>query len=111
MKRFILICILAGLPILMMAQEKAIIDKVIAIVGSELILLSDVEEQYDLMSKQQGTLPEGFRGRILENLLADRLLLNQARLDSIIVTDEEIETQLQARIDQILSYIKRVFPN
>jgi len=88
-----------------MAQNKAIIDKVVAIVGNELILLSDVEEQYDLASKQQGVVPEGFRGTILENLLADRLLLNQARLDSIIVTDEEVESQLQARIDQILAYM------
>ncbi len=105
MKRIILILIIAGFPILMMAQNRAIIDKVIAIVGSELILLSDVEEQYDLMSKQQGVLPEDFRGQILENLLADRLLLNQSRLDSIIVSDEEIESQLQARIDQILAYM------
>ena len=105
MKRFILILVLAGFPILMMAQDRAVIDKVVAIVGNELILLSDVEEQYDLASKQQGVLPEGFRGVILENLLADRLLLNQARLDSIEVTDEEVESQLQARIDQILAYM------
>jgi len=105
MKRVILILIIAGFPILMMAQNRAVIDKVIAIVGNELILLSDVEEQYDLMSKQQGVLPENFRGQILENLLADRLLLNQSRLDSIIVSDEEIESQLQARIDQILAYM------
>lgn len=105
MKRLILILMLAGFPLLMMAQNKAIIDKVIAIVGNELILLSDVEEQYDLAVKQQGVLPEGFKGVILENLLADRLLLNQSRLDSIEVTDDEVESQLQARIDQILAYM------
>ncbi|MFT5763830.1 MAG: peptidyl-prolyl cis-trans isomerase SurA [Saprospiraceae bacterium] len=105
MKRFILILMLAGFPLLMMAQNKAIIDKVIAIVGNELILLSDVEEQYELATKQQGVLPEGFKGVILENLLADRLLLNQSRLDSILVSDDEVESQLQARIDQILAYM------
>lgn len=105
MKRLILVLMIAGFPLLMMAQNRAIIDKVVAIVGNELILLSDVEEQYDLMSKQQGVLPENFKGNILENLLADRLLLNQARLDSIVVTDEEVESQLQARIDQILAYM------
>jgi peptidyl-prolyl cis-trans isomerase SurA len=105
MKRFILILMLAGFPLLMMAQNKAIIDKVIAIVGNELILLSDVEEQYELATKQQGVLPEGFKGVILENLLADRLLLNQSRLDRILVSDDEVESQLQARIDQILAYM------
>ncbi len=105
MKQVILVLALATIPFLLMGQDKAIIDKVVAIVGNELILLSDIEEQYDLAGKQQGVLPEGFRGVILENLLADRLLLNQARLDSIVVTDEEIESQLQARIDQILAYM------
>ncbi len=105
MKKIIFILIAAAFPFLMMAQEKSVIDKVVAIVGNELVLLSDVEEQYDLMTKQQGVLPPEFRSRIVENLLADRLLLNQARLDSIIVTDEEIEQQLQARIDQILAYM------
>lgn len=105
MRSIILIFVALGLPLLMVAQNKSVIDKVVAIVGNELVLLSDVEEQYDLMTKQQGVLPPEFRSRILENLLADRLLLNQARLDSILVTDEEIETQLQARIDQILAYM------
>jgi peptidyl-prolyl cis-trans isomerase SurA len=91
---------------LLLAQnDRAIIDKVVGIVGNELILLSDVEEQFDLLSKQQGGLPETYKGAILENLLADRLLLNQARLDSIEVTAEEVEAQLQARIDQILTYM------
>jgi peptidyl-prolyl cis-trans isomerase SurA len=105
MNRLILIFTLAAFPFLMMAQNKAVIDKVVAIVGNELILLSDIEEQYDLAAKQQGVLPEGFRGVILENLLADRLLLNQSKLDSIEVTPEEVESQLQARIDQILAYM------
>ncbi len=106
MKRIPIIICLFALPLFLFAQnDRAIIDKVIGIVGNELILLSDVEEQYDLLEKQQGVLPEGYKGRILENLLADRLLLNQARLDSIEVGSDEVEAQLQARIDQILTYM------
>lgn len=106
MKRFPIIISLLVLPILLLAQNgRAVIDKVVAIVGNELILLSDVEEQYDLLSKQQGGLPASYKGVILENLLADRLLLNQSRLDSIIVTPEEVDAQLEARIDQILAYM------
>ena len=94
------------LPILGLAQEKVVIDKIVATVGNELVLLSDVEEQFDLLKKQRGgTLEDDFRCSILENQLAEKLLLNQAKLDSIQVSDEEVEAQLQARIDQILAYM------
>jgi len=39
-------------------------------------------------------------------LLSQKLILNQAKLDSVVVADEEIETQLNARIDRILSYMQ-----
>jgi len=85
------------------SQEREVIDKVVGVVGNELILLSDLEEQYNYISEQQGVLPENFRCNIMDNLLANGLLLSRAKLDSIPVTDEEVETQLTARFDQILN--------
>lgn len=86
------------------AQEKQVIDKVVAVVGSELVLLSDIEDQYNYMAQQQGAaLPDDFRCNIVDNLLANALLLNQAKLDSVFITDEEVELQLSARFDQILN--------
>ncbi len=86
-------------------SQKEIIDKVVANVGSEVVLLSDVEDQYAMMEAQQGTLPEGFRCNIMDNILIQKLLVNQAKLDSIEVSDDEVEAQLKARIDQILAYM------
>ena len=91
--------------LLLQAQDKEIIDKVISVVGSELILLSEVEEQHALAEAQQGVLPDDARCVILDNLLATKLLLNQSKLDSIVVTEEEVEAQLDARIDRILSFM------
>lgn len=85
------------------AQEREVIDKVMAVVGSELVLLSDIEDQHSYMAQQQGSLPDDFRCTILDNLLANALLLNQAKLDSILITEEEVELQLSARFDQILN--------
>ncbi len=85
-------------------QERAVIDKVVGIVGGETILLSEVEEQYSLLKREQpGNMPEDARCYIFDNLLSQRLLLNQAKLDSVVVQDEEVEAQLNARIDRILS--------
>ncbi|MEM6878629.1 MAG: peptidylprolyl isomerase [Bacteroidota bacterium] len=90
------------------AQENdgAIIDQVIAIVGSEYILLSDLEEQYALMASQnQGPMPEDARGVLLNQLLTGKMLYHQSKLDSVEVSAEEVEQQLEARIERILSFM------
>ena len=84
--------------------QKEIIDKVVAIVGGELILLSEIEEQHALMvSQNQGEMPPNAKCFILDQVLAQKLLVNQAKLDSIEVSDEEVEAQLDSRIEQILA--------
>jgi len=86
-------------------EERKIIDKVIATVGGELLLLSEVEDQYALSLAQQGDLPEDARCAIVGQLLANKLLINQAKLDSVEVSEAEVQTQLDARIERILSYM------
>lgn len=96
------LCFLAAAPL---TAQRTIIDKVVATVGGELVLLSEIEEQFALMEAQEGGLPEGARCNILDNLLVSKLLLNQAKLDSIEVSDDEVEVQLNTRIDRILSFM------
>lgn len=88
-----------------LSAQKQVIDKVTATVGGELVLLSEVEEQISLMQAQNGQLPEDARCSIMDQVLITKLLLNQAKLDSIEVSDIEVEEQLNARIDRILSYM------
>ena len=57
------------------------------------------------MKTQGGPVPEDAKCFILEQLLANKLMINQAKLDSIIIGDEEVEAQLNARIEQILGYM------
>jgi len=102
-KIFVLIACIACFS--QMFGQKEIIDKVVAMVGGELILLSDIEEQKALAESQQGGVPENARCLILDNIMGSKLLVNQARLDSILVSEEEVEAQLNARIDQILQYM------
>lgn len=85
--------------------QQEVLDKVIAKVGTEYVLLSELEEQFALLKDQQGTLPANARCFILDNLLTNKLLINQAKLDSVEVSEEEVEAQLNARIDQILDYM------
>ena len=84
-------------------SQKVVLDKVISKVGGELVLLSELEEQFAYAASQQGgNIPPEARCVLLEQILAQKLLLNQSRLDSIEVGDEEVETQMNARFDRIL---------
>lgn len=86
--------------------QREVIEKIIANVGNEFVLLSELEEQVALVSeKQGGKLPPGARCIMLDNLLTQKLMVNQAKIDSIEVKDEEVEAQLNARIEQILEYM------
>lgn len=83
--------------------QSQVIDKVVATIGGELVLLSDVEEQHALMQAQRGAVPPDARCALLDNIMVTKLLLNQAKLDSVEVSEDEVETQLNARIDRILT--------
>lgn len=104
--RYILFLVLL-LAFQMASGQKMVIDKVVATVGGELILLSEIEEQHAMVVDQNNgaTLPENFRCNILAQLMGSKLLLNQSKLDSIEVTAEEVESQLDARIERILAYM------
>ncbi|MBI1225246.1 MAG: peptidylprolyl isomerase [Bacteroidetes bacterium] len=89
-----------------LVAQREVIDKVVANVGGEYILLSELEEQIALIAdKQGGKLPPDARCLMLDNLLTQKLLVNQAKIDSVEVKDEEVEDQMNARIEQILDYM------
>ena len=79
------------------AQEQ-IIDEVVAVVGGNFVLQSDIEAQY-MQFRMQGAIKDAraTRCQILEDMLFQKLLLNQAELDSVQVTDDQIEQTMDAR--------------
>lgn len=97
------------LPLSLMAQNdnKAIIDRVVATVGGEIILLSEVQEQYSFAKKDQPDLPPDYQCLVLQNLIVQKLLVNQAKLDSVEVKDEEVEAQIDARIERLRAYFNQ----
>ena len=109
MKRNLIIIALMLLALPMMAQNRQsqVIDKVVAVVGKNIILQSDIENQYvqyRMQGMAEGTGKE-VRGRILEDLLLQKLMLNQAEMDSITVTDEQVEAELNRRIQWFIARI------
>lgn len=92
---------------LIAAQQSAVIDKVVAVVGKNIILQSDIENQY-MQMRMQGNISgsgEKIRCKILEDLLFQKLLLNQAELDSVTVTDNQVEQEMERRLRYFITEI------
>jgi len=83
-------------------QSSFLVDKVIAKVGSEFILLSEVEDQYAYAIGQDPSLDESIKCEILDGLVAQKLIIYQAKLDSVEVIDQEVDAQLDLRFDNVL---------
>ncbi len=102
--RLILLLLLL-LPTVVWSQG-AVIDQVIARVGGEYVLLSELEEVFaQSQSQSNAAIPPEARCQMLDQLLVGKLLFNQSKLDSIEVQESEVENQLNARIDRILGYM------
>ncbi len=78
--------------------SQEVVDKVVAVVGGDMILNSDIEQEV-MRLKMQGELPEGdVKCTILEQLLVQKLLLHQSRIDSIQPNEVSIENEVERRL-------------
>ncbi len=87
------------------AQPGQIIDQVVAVIGSKILLKSEVETQYLQIIEQGNTPGEALKCRIVEQLLVNKLLLNQAILDSVEITDAQVDNELDRRIGYMVNQI------
>jgi peptidyl-prolyl cis-trans isomerase SurA len=107
----ILALVLAIVPsaVALHAQKpgKKLVDKVVGVVGDKIVMLSDIMETRRMLANQNdgAPLPADVECVIFQQLLTDKLLLVQAERDSLEVTDEEVEAQLNQRIGQIINWM------
>lgn len=80
------------------AQDKTV-DEIVAVIGGHPILWSDVENQYQQMRAQGGAGdPVEMRCRIFEDLMFQKLLLYQSEIDSLVVGDDQVDSELDRRL-------------
>ncbi len=89
-----------------------ILDKIIAIVGNKIILKSEVDMQIQQLMIS-GTLDNAIKTdeiqcEILEDMLLQKLLLMQAEIDSVEVSDDQINNELDRRIRYFTSMFGNV---
>ena len=105
MRYFFLIILSVFLGLQNLSAQRKIIDEVVAVVGDKRILYSDIEQTY-LQQKAQGEkVDESSKCSILENMLVQKLLLNQSEIDSLEVTDSQVDQELDARMKYFVNAI------
>ena len=78
-----------------------VIDKTVAVVGNEMITISDLEQEIQVSRSQGGSSDEKARCELLERMLESKLFLLQARLDSLSINQDMVESSISQRIDQV----------
>lgn len=84
-------------------KSQVLVESVAAIVGNEVIYLSDIENQVaDIKRNGNKTPIEDLRCTVLQELLVSKLFLDQARIDSITVAETEVEGEVNARVNDAI---------
>jgi len=83
-----------------------VIDKIVAIVGQHPILKSDIENQYlQFLAQSGGKVQSELKCEIFEELLVQKLMLQQAAIDSITISEDQIESEMDRRLRFFISQI------
>lgn len=99
MKYIFLIKVLVFLGINLSYSQKAeLIDGVIGVVGNKVILHSEVEGQLVQAKQNSISVDDDTRCLIYQDLLFQSLLVNQAELDSVVVSEDQVNSELDQRI-------------
>ena len=103
MKRLAAAVALAAVALSASAQKYSggVIDKTIAVVGNEVILISDLEDEVEMMRAYGMMSDKKGRCEVLEEMMASKLFLMQARLDSLTINNDMVESELSNRMDML----------
>lgn len=81
------------------------LDRIVAVVGNEIILQSELNLQAAYVAAQRNIDPnsEDLKQTILQRMIEEKLLYAQAELDTIQVSDEDVEMQLENQLNFFIS--------
>lgn len=102
--KIVILFFLVAISLKNIAQDSIVVDKIVAIVGNKTILYSEIENQR-LQFQAQGYTSNNIRCEIFEDQLFQKLLINQAVIDSVEVSDKEVDAELGRRMSYFISQI------
>jgi peptidyl-prolyl cis-trans isomerase SurA len=101
--KIFLILVILFIPGVIPVKSQKLVESIVAIVGNEVIYLSDLENTVaDLRRNGNRTPADQLQCSLLNEMLVSKLFLDQARIDSIIVTDDVVEGDLNMRMNDAI---------
>lgn len=96
-KFYKVLIILFFLPLIGSSQPQ-VVDEIICVIGEKIISRSELDFEISQAEGQFGELDRDDKCEMMENLMIKKLMLNQAEIDSVVVTDQEVEAELDNKI-------------
>lgn len=84
--------------LLFINAQPVVLDKIAAQIGDNIILLSDLKVQEMQAKEAKIEIDSSFQCRMLEELMVEQVLVNQAKLDSVIIPDEQVDADMENRL-------------
>ncbi len=96
--------VLSFILIISAAQaQRRVLDKIAAVVGSSIVLQSDIELKYQIQYLGQGNRPNPeVKCQIAQNFITQKLLAAQAVIDSVDVKDDEVDNDVDRRMRSMI---------
>lgn len=85
------------------ANAQQVADKIVAVVGKNRIILQSELEVQAAQAAQQMPSQENIQCEVLQQMIMQKMLMEQAERDSIVVSPEEVEGTLENRIRYFIS--------
>ncbi|MEM7550624.1 MAG: peptidylprolyl isomerase [Bacteroidota bacterium] len=87
------------------AQQEVVVDEIIVKVDDYIVLKSDLEKAY-LDVSSRGSFTQGnLKCRLLEQMVVDKLLVAKAEIDSVVVSEDEVQRNLDRRFQVLVSQV------
>src|SRR5215212_4854817 len=99
MKNFCLTAVLSMSALFVFSQPKKVLaDKIIATVGDKIVLKSEIQNSISDMQRQGINVPENGNCLLVEQALGIKALVLQAERDSLPVSDEEVDAEIENKV-------------
>lgn len=96
MKKLMILLAVVSMGATLCAQERQVVDGIVAVVGKNIIRHSDIEQAYTQIRLHQGVQnAHEERCKLLESMLVNKMLLHKGMIDSVEVSDDQVEEQVQ----------------
>jgi len=106
---FLLLTVLCFSPFVQAQTNGKTIDKIVAQVGDNIVLYSELQGQKRAILDNGGEITPNSECELIEQMLYQFLLVNQAELDSVMISDEQIDAETENRIRSIEAKMKGQF--